>query len=152
MIDGIAALLQGQPTVSSRAVKGRRPYTFSNYELRLGDFRILHRLDEGNPEVLIVPVSRKVGNKLIVDGQESTVATVIPLSDLQSDAEGVPRRCDDPGHPRVAELPDWGVVWFRPVDADDDLINQLIEHNPAFREHLANSVASPGAPFPFGGW
>jgi hypothetical protein len=76
---------------------------------------------------------------------------VIPLSDLQADPEGVLRRCYDSGQPLVVELPDRGLISIRPVDEDDDLINELIEHNAAFRELLARSVASPREPFPFEG-
>ena len=35
------------------------------------------------------------------------------------------------------------------VDANDDLIDDLIEHNPAFRALLAKSLASPREPYPF---
>ena len=76
---------------------------------------------------------------------------VIPLSDLQADPEGVLRRCYDSGLPLVVALPDRGLISIRPVEEDDDLVNQLIEHNPAFRELLARSAASPREPFPFGG-
>jgi hypothetical protein len=76
---------------------------------------------------------------------------VIPLSDLQADPEGVLRRCYDSGRPVVVELPDRGLIAIRPVEEDDDLVNELIEHNAAFRELLAKSVASPREPFPFEG-
>jgi hypothetical protein len=77
---------------------------------------------------------------------------VIPLSDLRADPEGVLRRCYDSGEPLVVELPEKGLISIRPVEEeDDDLVNQLIEHNPAFRALLAKSIASPREPFPFGG-
>jgi hypothetical protein len=44
-------------------------------------------------------------------------------------------RCLASGHPCGARL-------GRPVEEDDDLINELIEDNPAFRELLAKSVSS----------
>jgi hypothetical protein len=51
----------------------------------------------------------------------------------------------------VVELPDGGLVSIRPVEEeDDDLVNQLIEHDPAFRRLLERSLASPRVPFPFG--
>jgi hypothetical protein len=74
---------------------------------------------------------------------------VIPLSDLQADVEGVLRRCYDSGQPLVVELPNRGLVAIQPVGPDDDLTNELIEHNPAFRDLLAKSLASPREPFPF---
>ena len=76
---------------------------------------------------------------------------VISLSDLQADPEGVLRRCYDSGEPLVVELPERGMVSIRAVEEDDDLVNQLIEHDPAFRELLAKSITSPREPFPFGG-
>jgi len=36
-----------------------------------------------------------------------------------------------------------------PVEEDDDLVNELIEHDPAFPELLAKSIASPREPFRF---
>jgi hypothetical protein len=74
---------------------------------------------------------------------------VIPLSDLQADPEGVLRRCYETGQPVVVELPDHGLVAIQPVDAEDDLVDDLIEHNPAFRALLGKSLASPREPFPF---
>ncbi len=75
---------------------------------------------------------------------------VIPLSDLQADAEGALSRCYDSGQPLIVELPNRGLISIRPVEEADSLVNQLIEHNPAFRELLAKSMASPREPFPFG--
>jgi hypothetical protein len=74
---------------------------------------------------------------------------VISLSDLQVDLEGVLSRCYDSGQPVVVELPNRGLVSIQPVEPDDDLINNLIEHNPAFRALLEKSLASPRVPFPF---
>jgi hypothetical protein len=75
--------------------------------------------------------------------------TVIPLSDLQADPEGVLTRCYDSGQSLVIELPNRGLISIQPVESDDDLINDLIEHNPAFRALLEKSLASPRVPFPF---
>ena len=58
---------------------------------------------------------------------------VIPLSDLRADPEGVLRRCDDSGQSLIVERPDHGLVSIQPVDPDDDRIDNLIAHNPAFR-------------------
>jgi hypothetical protein len=75
---------------------------------------------------------------------------VILLSDLQADTEGVLRRCYEAGETLVVELPDRGLISIQPLEENDDLVNQLIEHNPGFRELLARSLASPREPFPFG--
>ncbi len=74
---------------------------------------------------------------------------VIPLSDLQADPEGVLSRCYDSGQSLVVELPNHGLVSIQPVEPDDDLANDLIEHNPAFRALLEKSLASGREPFPF---
>lgn len=58
------------PQQPGKAVKALRPNRFAGYELRLGDLRILHNVDEANMEVVIVAVGRKVGNLLIVEGKE----------------------------------------------------------------------------------
>jgi mRNA-degrading endonuclease RelE of RelBE toxin-antitoxin system len=68
--EGIAARLQDQPNVASKAIKSLRPNSFAGYELRLGDLRVLYQVDEENAEVVIVAVGRKVGNTLIVGGEE----------------------------------------------------------------------------------
>jgi hypothetical protein len=74
---------------------------------------------------------------------------VIPLTDLQADPEGVLSRCYDSGQPVVVELPNRGLISIQPVEPDDDLVNELIEHNAAFRKLLSKSLASPREPFPF---
>ena len=74
---------------------------------------------------------------------------VIPLSDLQADPEGVLGRCFDTGETVVVALPNRGLVSIQPVESDDDLVDELTEHNAAFRELLTQSLASPREPFPF---
>ncbi len=64
----VAARLQHQPTKPTLAVKRLRPNPLAEFELRAGDFRILYNV-EGDEVVLLV-VGRKVGNKLIVAGEE----------------------------------------------------------------------------------
>jgi hypothetical protein len=58
-------------------------------------------------------------------------------------------RCYDSGQSLVVELPNRGLISIQPVEPDDDLVNDLIEHNPAFRALLEKSLASPRVPFPF---
>ena len=74
---------------------------------------------------------------------------VISLSDLQVDPVGVLSQCYDSGQPVVVELPNRGLVSIQPVEPDDDLINDLIKNNPAFRALLEKSLAGPRVPFPF---
>jgi mRNA interferase RelE/StbE len=64
----IQARLVSQPTTLAKAVKRLRPNPFAEFELRVGDLRVLYNV-EGN-EVVLLLVGRKVGNKLLVDGDE----------------------------------------------------------------------------------
>lgn len=67
---GIQTHLVNQPTQLSRALKQLRPNPFAQYELRLGDLRVLYNVDDANREVVVLLVGRKVGNQLMVGGQE----------------------------------------------------------------------------------
>jgi len=64
----IRSRLEHQPTTPTRAVKRLRPNLFAEFELRAGDIRVLYNVAEGEAVVLLV--GRKVGNKLIVEGEE----------------------------------------------------------------------------------
>jgi hypothetical protein len=63
---------------------------------------------------------------------------------------GVLVECADSGSVVVVELPEQRLVAIQPLDAieDDDLINELLESNPRFRELVAKSKAGPRKPFP----
>jgi mRNA-degrading endonuclease RelE of RelBE toxin-antitoxin system len=56
------------PTTPTKSIKRLRPNPLAEFELRVGDVRVLYNV-EGN-EVILLIVGRKVGNKLIVEGQE----------------------------------------------------------------------------------
>ena len=64
----IQSRLVHQPTTPTKAVKRLRPNPFAEFELRVGDLRVLYNV-EGSEVVLLV-VGRKAGNKLIVEGSE----------------------------------------------------------------------------------
>ena len=64
----ILARLTGQPATPTRAIKRLRPNPFAEFELRVGDLRALYNVE--GEEVVILIVGRKVGNKLIVEGEE----------------------------------------------------------------------------------
>jgi len=75
---------------------------------------------------------------------------VIPLSQLQTDTQGLLTRCCDLGHTVVVELPDHRFVTIQPLDAsseDDSLVSDLIENNADFRALVEKSAASPRKPF-----
>ena len=64
----IQSRLEHDPTKPTRATKRLRPNLFADFELRAGDLRALYNVDAG--EVVVLLVGRKVGNKLIVEGEE----------------------------------------------------------------------------------
>jgi mRNA-degrading endonuclease RelE of RelBE toxin-antitoxin system len=64
----IQTRLVHQPTVPTKAVKRLRPNPFAEFELRVGDLRVLYNVE--GTEVVLLVVGRKVGNKLIVKGAE----------------------------------------------------------------------------------
>jgi hypothetical protein len=74
---------------------------------------------------------------------------VIPLSDLQADAAGILGRCVATGQGVVVELPNRERVSIQPVEPGDELIDELIAGNAAFRAMLERSLAGPREPFPF---
>src|SRR5256885_3226807 len=64
----IAAKLSTQPTTPTRAIKRLRPNPLAQFELRAGNLRVLYNV-EGSEVVLLV-IGKKVGNALIVKGEE----------------------------------------------------------------------------------
>ena len=72
---------------------------------------------------------------------------VIRIEELEANLRGSLQKCYESSEPLFIELPDHGVVAIQPVDEDDDLVNDLIAHNEAFRAMLARSAASPRKPF-----
>lgn len=64
----IRSRLERDPTKLTKATKRLRPNPLVEFELRAGDLRALYNV-EGD-EVIILIVGRKVGNKLIVEGEE----------------------------------------------------------------------------------
>jgi hypothetical protein len=64
----ILSRLEHQPTTPTKAIKRLRPNPLAEFELRAGGLRALYNV-EGD-EVVILIVGRKVGNTLIVEGEE----------------------------------------------------------------------------------
>jgi hypothetical protein len=60
--------LEHQTATLSRAVKRLRPNPFAEYELRAGILRALYNVEDD--EVILLNIGRRVGNKLIVEGEE----------------------------------------------------------------------------------
>jgi len=66
----VFARLRHQPMLESRAIKRLRPNPLAEFELRVGDFRVLYNVEVENSEVVLLVVGRKVGNTLVVGGVE----------------------------------------------------------------------------------
>jgi len=64
----ILARLADQPTTPTRAIKQLRPNPLAQFELRAGDLRALYNVE--GKEVILLVIGRKVGNKLVVKGEE----------------------------------------------------------------------------------
>jgi mRNA-degrading endonuclease RelE of RelBE toxin-antitoxin system len=64
----IQSRLEHQPTTPTKAIKRLRPNPLAEFELRAGDLRALYNVE--GEEVIILIVGRKVGNKLLVEGEE----------------------------------------------------------------------------------
>ena len=64
----ILSRLVHQPTATTNAIKRLRPNSLAEFELRAGNLRVLYNVEE--EEVVILIVGLKVGNKLIVEGEE----------------------------------------------------------------------------------
>ncbi len=82
----ILARLRDQPTTPTKAIKRLRPNPLAEFELRVGDLRVLYNL-EGREVVLLV-VGRKVGNKLIVGNEEFYGHEDDPSQSTGSGSEG----------------------------------------------------------------
>ncbi len=76
----------------------------------------------------------------------------VPLNHLEMDPRGTLTECADTGSIMIVELPDQRLVAIQSLEAteDDDLINELLASNPAFREMVAKSKSGPRKPFPLG--
>jgi len=74
----------------------------------------------------------------------------VSLNHLETNLRGTLSECADTGSVMVVELPDQRLIAIQSLDAteDDDLVNQLLASNPAFREMVAKSKAGPRKPFP----
>jgi mRNA interferase RelE/StbE len=64
---GIFARLSHQPTVLTKAIKKLRPNPVAEYQLSVGDLRVLYNVEEDR--VVVVVIGRKVGDQLFVEGE-----------------------------------------------------------------------------------
>ena len=66
----VIARLRHRPALETRAIKRPRPNPLAEFELRVGDFRVLYNVEVENSEVVLLVIGRKAGNTLIVGGVE----------------------------------------------------------------------------------
>ena len=64
----VLSRLEHQPTTPTKAIKRLRSNPLAEFELRAGELRALYNVEER--EVVVLIVGRKVGSKLIVEGEE----------------------------------------------------------------------------------
>ena len=64
----ILSRLRDQPTTTTKAIKQLRPNPLAEFELRAGDLRVLYNVEDA--EVIVLIVGQKLGNKLVVEGEE----------------------------------------------------------------------------------
>ena len=74
---------------------------------------------------------------------------VLSLDELRQGLDGVLESCSEPGRTVVVELPNQRRVTIQNWDADDDLVDRLLEGNAEFRDMAQKSFSGPRRPFPF---
>lgn len=65
---------------------------------------------------------------------------VLTLDELRQGLDGILESCSEPGQTVVVELPNQRRVTIQNWDADDDLIDRLLESNADFCEMAAPSL------------
>jgi len=70
ILDGIDQQLRYQPTIETRSRKRLRPNTTADWELRIGDFRVLYDVDEQVSIVEIKRIGEKRGNAFFFRGRQ----------------------------------------------------------------------------------
>ncbi len=70
LLDGIRTQLQHQPGVPTRSRKAMRANPLSDWELRVGRFRVFYEVDEGLRSVRVLAVGEKRRERLVIGGRE----------------------------------------------------------------------------------
>src|SRR5438128_11918948 len=70
VLDNIDRQLTNQPSVATRNRKRLRPNRVSEWELRIGRFRVFYDVLEDEQVVKIVAVGYKEGSRLFIRGEE----------------------------------------------------------------------------------
>jgi hypothetical protein len=133
--------------VSAHPIEAMISITLVQFELRAGDLRALYNVERD--EVIILIVGRKVGNKLVVEGEEFHGHQDHPLSRLETELRKTLHECAESGETVVVEMPDQRLLAIQPLEPheDDSLMDELLASNPKFQALVAKSKASPPKPF-----
>ena len=96
---------------------------------------MLFNVDKTVEDVTVLLVGEKRGNALYVRGRSLLpIMKVIPLSEAKAKLSHYGHQCQkEPVIVTVNGVPAFQLV---PLSQDDDLIDRLLEHNPAFRQTL----------------
>ena len=70
VLDAIKGQLQSSPDQETRNRKPLRENPIADWELRVGDFRVLYEVDAASRMVRVVGVGVKVRNRLLIGGEE----------------------------------------------------------------------------------
>jgi len=69
ILDQIDAQLQYEPNVETQNRKWLRPNDISDWELRIGKYRVLYDIEEQEQMVAIQAIGFKIGNELYIRGE-----------------------------------------------------------------------------------
>jgi mRNA-degrading endonuclease RelE of RelBE toxin-antitoxin system len=70
IVDAVDAQLMREPTVATRHRKPLRENSLADWELRVGDFRVLYNVDDETRLVIVVAIGNKVHNVFLIEGRE----------------------------------------------------------------------------------
>jgi mRNA-degrading endonuclease RelE of RelBE toxin-antitoxin system len=71
--DAIDTQLPYEPDRETPNRKRFQPNSLSEWELRIGNYRVFYDIDQTEKQVLIIAVGHKQGSRLIIRGQEYTL-------------------------------------------------------------------------------
>ena len=77
----ILARLRDQPTTPTRAIKRLRPNPFAEYELRVGDLRVLYNVE--NEKVILNPAKLLTGLAALVERTGASIYEGTPVLDIR---------------------------------------------------------------------
>ncbi|NWF78942.1 MAG: type II toxin-antitoxin system RelE/ParE family toxin [Chloroflexi bacterium] len=73
ILDGIERQLRHEPASETRNRKRLRPNDVAEWELRIGDFRVLYNIDEQTLIVEVQRIGEKRGNAFLFRGRQTDV-------------------------------------------------------------------------------